>query len=92
MGVKLASFEGVLYAVSGRVSVPLRGNGCETRTNFMHNQRWWLLHVSVPLRGNGCDTGEIDVTVKAYKDMVSVPLRGNGCETPHIFEAYTERL
>ena len=38
------------------VSVPLRGNGCETTTMKLINGHRITATVSVPLRGNGCET------------------------------------
>ncbi len=64
------------------VSVPLRGNGCETDV-----QDWavaiLIREVSVPLRGNGCETRLLVWLFSGSSSCgpVSVPLRGNGCET-----------
>ncbi len=62
------------------VSVPLRGNGCETCFGWSSCCSCWFCRVSVPLRGNGCETKE-GRTQRNAKQSVSVPLRGNGCET-----------
>jgi hypothetical protein len=64
------------------VSVPLRGNGCETPwMKYVRQHVKRLSEVSVPLRGNGCETQAEISRRKAEFQRVSVPLRGNGCET-----------
>ena len=42
---------------NGRVSVPLRGNGCERRA--IHALDKAKKTVSVPLRGNGCESVQV---------------------------------
>ncbi len=62
------------------VSVPLRGNGCETSQSYV--QEVLNKVVSVPLRGNGCETPwNFMSLLDEDRQLVSVPLRGNGCET-----------
>ena len=54
-----------------RVSVPLRGVGCNIEIIERNHT-----NVSVPLRGVGCNYKK---TQKEVPIMVSVPLRGVGC-------------
>ncbi len=71
-----------------KVSVPLRGNGCETLA--LSKLSLEELLVSVPLRGNGCETMLLGLIcfIAGVAFNVSVPLRGNGCET----ERYCRRF
>ena len=80
MGVKL--YDDRSFICNGsRVSVPLRGNGCETsRPTDCALGGTSSPTVSVPLRGNGCETS-VKEAFESTEHIVSVPLRGNGCET-----------
>ena len=61
------------------VSVPLRGNGCESE-QWKAADEEERQNVSVPLRGNGCESQDTAVAMGLSLYLVSVPLRGNGCE------------
>ncbi len=56
MGVKPGANAMLLHFPSRTVSVPLRGNGCETNVSTGTLIIASLVGVSVPLRGNGFET------------------------------------
>ena len=76
--VKAAIRTSTPITITSKVSIPLRGKGCESLVCFHVGHR--ILIVSIPLRGKGCESlFAVPKTNPYRRPCVSIPLRGKGC-------------
>ncbi len=85
MGVKQLTTKTIIAISASVVSVPLRGNGCETaeakrQQRFFHSR---LFPSPCGVMGVKQQRAQ-ELFILRGMSKVSVPLRGNGCETRRI--------